>query len=246
MSAPSSSGPLLIANDLCKSFDRGRVPALNGVSCEIWAGEAVALTGPSGCGKTTLLNLLCGLLRPDAGTVHFAGNAPASRGAWARFRAREIGIVLQDHHLLPTLSALENVELPMLGQLGPARRRRERARELLHQVALADLANRRPGELSGGQRQRVAIARSLANHPVLLLADEPTGNLDSTTTTHTLDLLQSLRRSEGLTLVVVTHDPQVAAICGRHLHLRDGRIEREAFASAEREPREAAPAGGVP
>ena len=246
MSMPQFGGPLISANDLWKSFDHGRVPALNGVSCAIQAGEAVALTGPSGCGKTTLLNLLCGLLRPDAGLVQFAGKSPVSGATWAGIRAREIGIVLQDHHLLPTLSALENVELPMLGQIGPASRRRTRARELLHQVGLADTANRLPGELSGGQRQRVAIARSLANHPVLLLADEPTGNLDSATTMHILELLQSLRRSESLTLVLVTHDPQVAAICGRRLHLKDGRVERESFEALKRALRDSVPRGETP
>ncbi len=223
MNGPIPSA-LLAAYEVHKSFDHGRVPALQGVSCEIRSGEAVALSGRSGSGKTTLLNVLCGLLRPDAGSVCFEGHAPRNHAAWADLRARRIGIVLQDHHLLPTLDARENVELPMLGQVGSAQERKARALDLLQRVGILDLAGRRPGQMSGGQRQRVAIARSLANRPVLLLADEPTGNLDSATAAEVLGLLADLRREHGLTLVVVTHDPQVAASCGRTLRLHDGHI----------------------
>jgi putative ABC transport system ATP-binding protein len=220
----SDAVQLLAAIDVSRSYDGGRILAVADASVSVSPGETIAIMGQSGSGKSTLLNLMCGLDRPDGGRVLVDGREPGSRGAWADVRARRIGMVFQSFNLLPMLSARENVEIPMFGVVPGARMRRERATSLLEEVGLGARASHRPTELSGGERQRVAIARSLANDPAILLADEPTGSLDSTTAVVILALLADLVRSRGLALVVVTHDPQVAARAGRQLVMVDGRL----------------------
>jgi putative ABC transport system ATP-binding protein len=195
--------------------------ALDAVDLEIEDGSAVALTGPSGSGKSTVLHLLGGMDRPDDGTVEADGTALTPRQMDAH--RRRVGFVFQRFHLLPALTVLDNVLAPVL----PRRvdfDRRERATELLEAVGLADRADALPSELSGGQQQRVAISRALINRPGLLLADEPTGNLDSATGREIIDLLLSLRERYGMTMLVATHDPEVAANCDRIVRLHDGRI----------------------
>ncbi|AMV38756.1 ABC transporter ATP-binding protein [Planctomyces sp. SH-PL62] len=186
-------------------------------------GEFVAVTGPSGCGKSTLLHLLGGLDRPDEGEVFFRGE-PLSRIDLDAFRARRLGFVFQSFHLVPTLTALENVQVPMFESDRPRGERAARARALLDEVGLSPRAKHLPRRLSVGERQRVAIARALANEPTLLLADEPTGNLDSATQAEVLELLARLRRDRRLTLLIVTHGTDVARAADRVIAMKDGRI----------------------
>lgn len=212
---------------LRRAFDGGAVQALCGVDLAIGEGEFVAIQGPSGCGKSTLLHILGALDVPTAGEVRFRGRRMDDIGDRAAFRARTIGYIFQSFHLLPTLSAVENVMVPMLEMPWSRRRRRERAAELLRAVGLADRMDHRPFALSGGERQRAAIARSLANDPAVLLADEPTGNLDSASAARVLDLLRMFHSERGMAMVVVTHDPSVAGQAARRLQMQDGRIVRD-------------------
>jgi ABC-type lipoprotein export system ATPase subunit len=216
---------ILSADRLRKEYGSGaaRVRAVDDVSLTITQAEAVAIVGPSGCGKSTLLYLLGGLERPTSGTIELAGQAihDAPESSLARHRRHALGFVFQAFHLVDELTALENVELPALLAGASPRSARERARELLQQVDLEDRARHLPSALSGGQRQRVAIARALANAPLLVLADEPTGNLDSSATTDVLRLFEQLRQG-GQTLVIVTHDSRVAATADRLISMRDG------------------------
>jgi putative ABC transport system ATP-binding protein len=241
--------PLLHAEHLRKVYPDGKVVALEDVSLAIAPGEHVAIMGPSGCGKSTLLNLLGALDRPDSGEVFFEG-VPLSRQpalALARLRSRKIGFVFQSFHLLPTLTALENVQVPMFGGPLSAPGRARKARELLETVGMLHRAKHTPVQLSVGERQRVAIARALANDPVLLLADEPTGNLDSHTAAEVLELFSSLNRDRGLTLVIVTHSPEVAHGSGRVVWLSDGRLVKdERNPDAENHPRAWASSGLPP
>jgi putative ABC transport system ATP-binding protein len=211
----------VIARDLVKTYENGRTRALNGVSLEVFSGEFVAICGPSGSGKSTLLNLIGALDRPDSGELWVAGeDLTRSHGDLAGFRARKVGFIFQLHNLIPSLTAIENVLIPTLelnGRDAPAR-----ARELLERVGLADKAHRRPPELSGGERQRVAVARALVNNPALILADEPTGSLDSKTERAVLELLRELQSERGVTLILVTHDPRVAQSADRVIELVDG------------------------
>jgi putative ABC transport system ATP-binding protein len=225
------SGADVVVEGVVKAFDDGRIRALDGVSFRIAAGEFVALTGPSGTGKSTLLNLIGLLDRPDSGSIAVGGELLERIQDTAAYRASTIGFVFQFHHLVPTLNALENVQLPLLGRR-PRGEREDRARALLAEVGLSERERSRPGTLSGGERQRVAIARALANQPQLLLADEPTGALDSTTGTHVLDLLARLRDGYGMTVLMVTNDELAAAVADRRLALRDGVIRDEALRSA--------------
>jgi len=215
---------------LCKSYrqDGFEVPALTDIDLVIDEGEFIALVGPSGSGKSTLLNLLGALDRPSSGRLWVAGEelGSLSRPDLARLRLQRIGFVFQQFNLIPVLSALENVEYVMLLQRLPERERRERARAILAQVGLAGLENRRPGELSGGQQQRVAVARAVGGQPSILLADEPTGNLDSKNGEAVMDLLRELHRG-GATICMVTHDPRYAAHADRGIHLFDGRVVEE-------------------
>jgi len=216
---------LLFADGLCKTYPDGQVRALSGVTLGVRVGEYAAITGPSGCGKSTLLNLLGALDRPDSGEVYFRGEPLSARRDLDRFRARQVGFVFQSFFLLPTLTARENVQVPMFE--GPPRSARERARkadELLGLVGMAGRAAHRPAQLSVGERQRVALARALANDPALLLADEPTGNLDSDNAAHVLDLLTALQRDSRLALLVVTHSPDVAERADRVVRMKDGRV----------------------
>ena len=216
--------------DLTKTYVMGEetVTALDGVSLSISRGESIAIIGPSGSGKSTLMNILGGLDRPTRGRYRFEGDEVAhfSDDQLADFRNRRIGFVFQSFQLLPRLSALQNVELPMVYSGAAPRARRERAAELLERVGLGSRMGHRPNQLSGGQQQRVAIARSLANQPDLLLADEPTGALDSATGIEVLALFQKLN-AEGLTVVLVTHDRGVADAARRRIAFRDGRVTED-------------------
>ncbi|MCL6642019.1 MAG: ABC transporter ATP-binding protein [Candidatus Bipolaricaulota bacterium] len=213
----------VVARDLVKTYENGRTRALDGVSLEIFSGEFVAICGPSGSGKSTLLNLIGALDRPDSGELWVAGeDLTRSHGDFAGFRARKVGFIFQLHNLIPSLTALENVLIPTL-ELN-RRDAHARARELLERVGLADKAHRRPPELSGGERQRVAVARALVNNPELILADEPTGSLDSKTEQAVLELLRGLQSERGVTLILVTHDPRVAQSADRVIELVDGLV----------------------
>jgi ABC-type lipoprotein export system ATPase subunit len=217
------SGVEVVAEHVRKTFEGGRLTALDDVSLRLEPGEFVALTGPSGCGKSTLLNLIGALDRPDSGTLLVGGEPVDRLEDPSVYRASTVGFVFQFHHLIPTLSALENVEVPLLGSL-PRRHREARARDLLAEVGLAKRGRSRPPTLSGGERQRVAIARALANDPKLLLADEPTGALDSETGAQILALLRRSRDERGTTILMVTNDGATATAADRILQLRDGRI----------------------
>jgi putative ABC transport system ATP-binding protein len=222
--------PLLALDGVHKTYATGRaqVHALRGVDLAIERGELVAIMGPSGAGKTTLLEILGCLSTPSRGHYRLDGNAVETLddGGLARLRGSEIGFVFQSFNLLPRMTALENVELPLVYRRVPRAERRQRAEESLARVGLAARARHRPAELSGGERQRVAIARALVNHPALLLADEPTGNLDSQTSDEILALLSGLH-GEGHTVVLVTHDAAIGRRAPRLVTLRDGRVERD-------------------
>jgi ABC-type lipoprotein export system ATPase subunit len=207
---------------LRKEFDDGAVQALRSLDLQIPEGEFIAITGPSGCGKTTLLQLLGALDRPSAGTLEYRGISIPDLPDPEAYRSQEIGFVFQSFHLLPTFTALENVQIPMLETRMPSSKRRDRARELLKSVGLERRFNHFPSKLSGGERQRVAIARSLANDPSVLLADEPTGNLDSDNAAMILDLLTQIQQERRMTLVLVTHDDRVAHRAARIIHMIDG------------------------
>jgi putative ABC transport system ATP-binding protein len=203
------------------------VDALRGVDLAVERGEFVALVGPSGSGKSTILNLIGGLDRPSAGQVWVDGVelSAGDEGALTAHRRQRVGFVFQSFHLLPRLTAEENVAIPLMFSGVAERARRERARALLARVGLAGRLDHRPAQLSGGEQQRVAIARALVGEPALLLADEPTGNLDTGTGGEIMALLRALNREHGLTVLVVTHDSEVAAFAGRVLRLRDGLLE---------------------
>jgi ABC-type lipoprotein export system ATPase subunit len=221
---PPSASALLEAKALTREFDEGQVKALRGVDFSINDGDFVAIVGPSGCGKSTLLQLLGALDRPTSGTLLYRGQSLPDLPNPAAYRAHEVGFIFQAFHLLPTFTAVENVQIPMFETDRSASERRERAAELVKLVGLAPRLNHFPSKLSGGERQRVAIARSLANEPSLLLADEPTGNLDSENAHAILDLIIRLQQEQGRTMVLVTHDPTIAERAQRILRMKDGRI----------------------
>jgi putative ABC transport system ATP-binding protein len=227
---------ILATEGLTKDYRLGPqiVHALRGVSISIESGEFVAVMGPSGSGKSTFMNLLGCLDRPTAGRYWLDGQdvASLSREQLAAVRNSKIGFVFQQFNLLARTTAIENIELPLLYGKGTSRGRRERARARLAEVGLADRGDHHPSQLSGGQQQRVAIARALVNDPAVILADEPTGNLDTRTSTEILALLQRLNR-DGLTIVLVTHEPDIATFAGRHLVFRDGRLMKDERGRAE-------------
>ena len=230
-SAPRTEpGPVIRLEQIKKTYHRGseEVAALRGVDLSIGAGELVAVMGPSGSGKSTLMNLLGCLDRPTSGRYFLLGRdiAQESRDELARIRLRTIGFVFQGFHLLPRTSAAENVELPLHYAGVPTLERRQRALAALTRVGLAERADHTPAQLSGGQQQRVAIARALVNQPSLLLADEPTGNLDSRTSLEVMALLQDLHR-EGMTILIVTHESDIAAYAQRRLFIKDGRVRSD-------------------
>ncbi len=218
---------LIQIEDLHRHFQMGRetVRALDGVTLDIAAGELLGVTGTSGSGKSTLMYLLGGLDHPTSGRITVAGQdiSALDEDGLAVFRQARIGFIFQMFNLIPSLSALENVEFPMLFSRVPPAERRQKARELLERVGLGERMNHRPSELSGGQQQRVAIARSLVNEPQIILADEPTGNLDSRSGGEVLDLLRQLHQ-EGRTVIIVSHDPHVVEQSTRCIRLHDGRI----------------------
>lgn len=216
---------LLDVSSVCRHYEAGTLHALSDVSFSVRRGEYLAIMGPSGSGKSTLLNLIGALDRPTRGQICFEGECLAARKDLDRFRARTLGFVFQSFHLLPTLTALENVQIPMFEGPRGRRERVHKAAELLSLVGMSHRARHLPCKLSVGERQRVAIARALANDPLLLLADEPTGNLDSVSGSGVLDLFDRLHREQGLTLIVITHGAEVAARAQRILRMRDGRLE---------------------
>jgi ABC-type lipoprotein export system ATPase subunit len=224
MSVPTG-GAEVIVEHVRKGFEDGRIRALEDISLRIDPGEFVLLTGASGCGKSTLLNLIGALDRPDSGSIVVDGHHLEQLADPSDYRAATVGFVFQSHNLMPTLNALENVQVPMIGRHVPRREREERGRELLVEVGLSERTLASPGTLSGGERQRVAIARSLANRPKLLLADEPTGALDSDTGAQIVGLLERLRGQHGMTILLVTNDSDLAGLGDRSLHMRDGRLE---------------------
>jgi predicted ABC-type transport system involved in lysophospholipase L1 biosynthesis ATPase subunit len=219
-------------------FDDGAIVALRSIDLAIRAGDCVAILGPSGSGKSSIVNLLSGIDRPTSGRILWNGTPVASRRAWSRLRRSHIGIVFQEFNLIPTLSAAENVEMALMGRGVAADQQRARAAAALERVGLAHRTRHLPHALSGGERQRVAIARSVVNAPSLLLADEPTGNLDSTNAAAVIELLFNLQRDTGMTLVLVTHDESLAARCTRCVRVRDGRIAEDRIQSPALAPHE--------
>ncbi|NNE43510.1 MAG: ABC transporter ATP-binding protein [Gemmatimonadetes bacterium] len=221
-------GLVLEARNVCRSFPSGdrTLEVLRGVDVELRAGEIVAVLGPSGSGKSTLLHCLGGLDRPTAGTIRIGGQDLASQddGQLAAIRNREVGFVFQFHHLLPDFSAVENVMLPQMIAGVSSSRARERAEQLLGEVGLAERLDHAPGELSGGEQQRVAVSRALANRPSVVLADEPSGNLDVASSASLHDLLDGLRREHGVTFLIATHDLDLAGKADRVLTVADGRL----------------------
>jgi putative ABC transport system ATP-binding protein len=218
--------PIVVIRDLYKEFHRDEItiPVLMGINLDLRAGEYMALMGPSGSGKTTLLNLIAGLDRPTSGTVRVVGQdlGEASEGALARWRSQHIGFIFQLYNLIPVLTAYENVELPLTLTRLNKRERREHVEAALEVVGLSDRGDHYPRQLSGGQEQRVAIARAISTDPTLLVADEPTGDLDATSAGEILDLMQRLNEEFDKTIVMVTHDPNAAARASRLLHLEKG------------------------
>jgi ABC-type lipoprotein export system ATPase subunit len=227
--------PLVTLDHVGHSFDDGRIVALKDVSLTIEEGESVAIVGASGSGKSTLILLLCGIRVPGTGRVLWKGDPITTPERWTDLRRSEIGIVFQEFNLFPTLTARENIEVAMFGSGFGSRERQRRADAALETVGLSERATHLPHELSGGERQRVAIARSIINNPTLILADEPTGNLDSVNATSILDLLFDLKRARGATLVMVTHEPSYAQRCARQIRIKDGNVYEQRAARAVKE-----------
>ena len=220
---------VIITENLTEEYLLGKVvvPALRGVNLKIKRGEFAVIMGPSGSGKSTLLNLIGGLQKPTGGRVLINGIdlSTLNENQLAIFRRKNVGFVFQAYNLIPTLTAIENVELPMIFYNIPPNERKRRAEKLLHSLGLGDRLHHRPSELSGGEQQRVSIARALANNPEIILADEPTGNLDTKTGRRIMDEIVKVNRDFGKTIVMVTHDPEVAHFGDRIIHIRDGKIE---------------------
>jgi ABC-type lipoprotein export system ATPase subunit len=215
---------VLEGTNVTKHHDEGRIQALRGVDLAVNASEFVAITGPSGSGKSTLLQLLGGLDQPTSGEIRFRGHSLANSFDLDFYRSRRVGFVFQAFHLLPTLRALENVQIPMFETKLSLREREAKATELLREVGLEHRLEQYPNQLSAGERQRTAIARSLANDPEILLADEPTGNLDSENSAKIMALLTGIQAQRNMVLVIVTHESAIAELAQRTIHIRDGRI----------------------
>jgi ABC-type lipoprotein export system ATPase subunit len=221
----TATGPQLEVRNLRKSYDDGRIEALRGVSLTINAGEYVAISGASGSGKSTLLHLLGGLDVATSGEVLFENAILGTAVNLDEYRAHRIGFIFQAFYLLPTLRAIDNVQVPMLAINENSSSRADRAEALLLELGLGHRLNQYPNELSAGERQRVAIARALANDPTILLADEPTGNLDSVNSARIMEILTGIQEKRGMTLIIVTHENDIANAAPRHIRIRDGRIE---------------------
>jgi len=225
MNAPNvASQPLIALEHVGHVFDGGRIVALRDVNLKFGEAESVAIVGASGSGKTTLILVMCGIRIPTKGVLRWKGEPITTLRQWTDLRRSEIGIVFQDFNLFPTLTARENVEVAMFGSSASGSERRRRVEKALETVGLTDRATHLPQELSGGERQRVAIARSIINNPKLILADEPTGNLDSANASAILDLLFDLQRARGATLVMVSHAPDQARRCARQIDMKDGKV----------------------
>jgi predicted ABC-type transport system involved in lysophospholipase L1 biosynthesis ATPase subunit len=222
------SSPLIALRNVSRHYDAGAITALMDVDLEIQAGDCVAIVGASGSGKSSLVNLLCGIDYPSAGSVLWKGQPVRKQTDWARLRQAHIGIVFQEFNLIPTLTALENVELALFGRGMSTVRRQTRAAILLERVGLEARMHNRVTTLSGGERQRVAIARAIANEPLLLLADEPTGSLDSVNALLVADLLFKLHSDTNMAIALVTHDEKLAARCRRQIRIKDGHIVESA------------------
>jgi len=222
-----NTAPILEVRSLYKSYDEGRIEALRGVDLSIEAGEFVAISGHSGSGKSTLLHMLGGLDTPTGGDVLFRGAPLGSSIDLDTYRSHHVGFIFQAFHLLPTLSATENVQAPMLAIRNHSANRRQRAESLLREMGLEQRMGQYPNQLSAGERQRVAIARALANSPSILLADEPTGNLDSTNSARIMELLIGIQKARGMTLVIITHEDEIAHAAPRHIRIHDGRIHSD-------------------
>jgi lipoprotein-releasing system ATP-binding protein len=218
------SSPILEVRNLHKQYDEGRIQALRGVDLSVEAGEFVAITGHSGSGKSTLLHLLGGLDTPTDGEVLYRGEPLGSSINLDTYRCYHVGFIFQAFYLLPTLRAAENVQTPMLASKNGNASRRERAEALLREVGLEHRMDQHPNKLSAGERQRVAIARALANRPSILLADEPTGNLDSANSARIMEILTGIQKTHGMTLIIVTHEDEIANSAPRHIRIRDGKV----------------------
>lgn len=231
MTNQPTNQPVIAVQGVTKVYTMGdiEVRALRGIDVTIWPGEMVAIMGPSGSGKSTLMNMLGCLDVPTEGTYKLDGVnvSELSDSELAEIRCRKIGFVFQSFNLLPRTSARANVELPLIYAGIGSRQRRKRAEEMLNLVGLGERLDHKPSELSGGQQQRVAIARALTNQPAMILADEPTGNLDTKTSIEILQLFQQLNREQGITIIFVTHEPDIAAYCKRVIYVRDGVVERD-------------------
>ena len=230
-SATQNNQPVVVVTDVCKEFRREQmvVPVLSGINLELYAGDYLALMGPSGSGKTTLLNLIAGLDRPTSGTVTVCNQdlGASSEGQMAKWRARHIGFIFQLYNLIPVLTAYENVELPLTLTSLSRRERDEHVKVALEVVGLTDRMDHYPRQLSGGQEQRVSIARAIVTDPTLIVADEPTGDLDAKSATEILDLMQRLNTEFEKTIVMVTHDPNAASRAKRTVHLEKGLLVAE-------------------
>ena len=225
MNSTRHSDAIVRVENLVLHFDAGKTKALDGVDIEIREGEFLALVGPSGCGKSSLLNLIGTLDSPTAGQIYFRARRYSAIRNLSLFRRDHFGFIFQAFHLIPTLSALDNVFVPTIGGPGSASDYKERGKGLLSRLGLSDRMNHFPNKMSGGERQRVAIARSLINNPDVLLADEPTGSLDSTNAAQVLDLIAEIRKEKALTVIIVTHDSTVSSHADRVVHMRDGKLD---------------------
>lgn len=210
--------------NITKTYEKGLVKALDKISIEIKQNEIIAITGPSGCGKSTLLNIIGAMDIQDNGEIFYKGRNLSEYKPFEKFRAENIGFVFQFHHLIPTMTLLENIESPMLSLAIPKKQRRQKAMSLLSDIGLMHRANFFPTKVSGGERQRTAIARALANDPEIILADEPTGNLDSETGEKVIEFLLDICKNKGKILIIATHNPEVALKADRIITMRDGKI----------------------